>query len=153
MCENRETQTMVISHLFPFSTPSLPFLFPLQKGFPQESAYNIPNRQDLRNPQPESCSELWRILPAFSGWRKMRTYGCGSKKWYQNGTLVNGTKHQNPCNPSSLILSYTHMFTEIDSLYNQEDSSYKPGEIKYGSPHPENWERAREMKGALNPRG
>ena len=35
--------------------------------------------------------------------------GCGSKNRYQNGTLVTGNMDQNPRNPSSLILSHTHL--------------------------------------------
>ena len=34
--------------------------------------------------------------------------GCGSKKWYHNCILVNGSKDKNPCNGSALILSHTH---------------------------------------------
>ena len=41
----------------------------------------------------------------------LHRYACGSKKWYQHGTLVNGTKDKNPRNPNSLILSHTHMAT------------------------------------------
>ena len=37
-------------------------------------------------------------------------HGCGSKKWYQNGTLANGTKAYLR-NPSSLIFSHTHIPT------------------------------------------
>ena len=35
--------------------------------------------------------------------RMIHSYGCGSNKWYQNGTLVNGSKDENPRDPSSLL--------------------------------------------------
>ena len=37
-------------------------------------------------------------------------HGCGSKNWYQNGTLVSGNMDQNLRNPSCLILSHTHIY-------------------------------------------
>ena len=36
----------------------------------------------------DAWAEIWAGLPPFSSGR----YGCGSKKWCQNGTLVNGSK-------------------------------------------------------------
>ena len=49
-----------------------------------------------------------------SNWRfwarcHLGTCGCGSKNRYQNGTLLSGNMDQNPRNPSSLILSHSHV--------------------------------------------
>ena len=38
--------------------------------------------------------------------------GCGSKNRYQTGTLASGNMHQNLRNPSSLILSHTHVSSD-----------------------------------------
>ena len=51
--------------------------------------------------RPEEKEDLSYILAILIP-PKLNSNGCGSKKWYQNGTLVNGTKDQNPHNPSSL---------------------------------------------------
>ena len=43
-------------------------------------------------------------------------FGCGSKKRYQNGTLVSGNMDQNPRNPSCLILSHSQEIPQNESL-------------------------------------
>ena len=42
-------------------------------------------------------------------------FTCGSKKWYQSGTLANGTKDKHLRNPSSFILSHTHVFVYLQN--------------------------------------
>ena len=53
-------------------------------------------------------------------------FGCGSKNWYQNGTLVSGNMDQSLRNPSCFILSHTRL---CDWNSPRTTASFRP--VKY----------------------
>ena len=64
----------------------------------------------------ETGQTIWGKRKTCDLWLKTKDpgapkklHGCGSKPRYQNGTLVSGNMDQNLRNPSSFILSHTHM--------------------------------------------
>ena len=92
--------------------------------------FNRDNRISLEQ-SPCDQNGPWKWQGFISRCETKYPCGCGSKNRYQNGTLVSGNMDQNLRNPSCLILSHTHVYS--DCLADRLNPRSKKGAGRTGS--------------------